>query len=330
MGIFSNFNNETEINVPVLEGYGPEQNGEMRIVRESFDDQLEVIKAFHALDMAEIAGNKAVMEGAGQDDIDVVMEAMIANAWTKIKEFFKKLMTKVGSYFEALVRMFDSMTKSTKDFVNKYESKLKVLKLDGFEYAIVEYNTAALESASVATAFNKVVAYVDGLSADDYKNDDKEKMIEKIKGLLVGQSGGVDDEEYANKLYAYFRKGVDSAEDNVEERPISVSSIIAEIKNTKAAENAGKAKKEALKIFADKVKEIEKCERSEAKRKTESESEINEQSALLKEYQGKMSLYSEANTAALKFFTAWSTAIKNRDADYKRVCLAAFSYKKKN
>lgn len=330
MGIFSNFNNETEINVPVLEGYGPEQNGEMRIIRESFDDQLEVIKAFHALDMAEIAGNKAVMEGASQEDIDVVMEGMIANAWTRIKEFFKKLMTKVSSYFEALVRMFDSMTKSTKDFVSKYESKLKVLKLDGFEYAIVEYNTAALESASVATAFNKVVAYVDGLSADDYKNDDKEKMIEKIKGLLVGQSGGVDDEEYTNKLYAYFRKGVDSADDNVDERPISVSSIIAEIKNTKAADNAGKAKKEALKIFADKVKEIEKCERAEAKRKTESESEINEQSALLKEYQGKMSLYSEANTAALKFFTAWSTAIKNRDADYKRVCLAAFSYKKKN
>lgn len=330
MGIFSNFNNETEINVPVLEGYGPEQNGEMRIIRESFDDQLEVIKAFHALDMAEIAGNKAVMEGASQEDIDVVMEGMIANAWTRIKEFFKKLMTKVSSYFEALVRMFDSMTKSTKDFVSKYESKLKVLKLDGFEYAIVEYNTAALESASVATAFNKVVAYVDGLSADDYKNDDKEKMIEKIKGLLVGQSGGVDDEEYTNKLYAYFRKGVDSADDNVDERPISVSSIIAEIKNTKAADNAGKAKKEALKIFADKVKEIEKCERAEAKRKTESESEINEQSALLKEYQGKMSLYSEANTAALKFFTAWSTAIKNRDADYKRVCLAAFFYKKKN
>ena len=330
MGIFSNFNNETEINVPVLEGYGPEQNGEMRIIRESFDDQLEVIKAFHALDMAEIAGNKAVMEGASQEDIDVVMEGMIANAWTKIKEFFKKLMTKVRSYFEALVRMFDSMTKSTKDFVSKYESKLKVLKLDGFEYAIVEYNTVALESASVATAFNKVVDYVDGLSADDYKNDDKEKMIEKIKGLLVGQSGGVDDEEYTNKLYAYFRKGVDSADDNVDERPISVSSIIAEIKNTKAADNAGKAKKEALKIFADKVKEIEKCERAEAKRKTESESEINEQSALLKEYQGKMSLYSEANTAALKFFTAWSTAIKNRDADYKRVCLAAFSYKKKN
>lgn len=330
MGIFSNFNNETEINVPVLEGYGPEQNGEMRIIRESFDDQLEVIKAFHALDMAEIAGNKAVMEGASQEDIDVVMEGMIANAWTKIKEFFKKLMTKVSSYFEALVRMFDSMTKSTKDFVSKYESKLKVLKLDGFEYAIVEYNTVALESASVATAFNKVVDYVDGLSADDYKNDDKEKMIEKIKGLLVGQSGGVDDEEYTNKLYAYFRKGVDSADDNVDERPISVSSIIAEIKNTKAADNAGKAKKEALKIFADKVKEIEKCERAEAKRKTESESEINEQSALLKEYQGKMSLYSEANTAALKFFTAWSTAIKNRDADYKRVCLAAFSYKKKN
>lgn len=330
MGIFSNFNNiETEIEVPVLEGYGPEQNGEMRIIRESFEDQLEVIKAFHALDMAEIAGNKAVMEGASQEEVDIVMEGMVANAWTRIKEFFQKLLAKVKSYFEALVRMFDAMTKSTKDFVTKYESKLKVLKLEGFEYAVVEYNTSKLDSTSVASAFNEVVSYVDGLDGDAYRSDDKEKMHETINGKLVGK-GPLDNEEYSNALYAYFRNGVDSPEDNVEERKISISSIINEMKTTKAADNAGKAKKEAMKIFSDKVREIEKLERNEAKKKTNSAEAIDKQSKALKEYQGKLSLYNEANTAALKFFSAWSAAIKKRDADYKRVCLAAFSYKKKN
>ena len=330
MGIFSNFYNEAEIEVPVLEGYGPEQNGEMRIVRESFEDQLEVIKAFHALDMAEIAGNKAVMEGASQEEIDIVMEGMVANAWTKIKEFFKKLLAKVKSYFEALVRMFDSMTKTTKEFVAKYENKLKALKLDGFEYAIVEYNNTALESSSVVKAFNEVVSYVDALSGEDYRKDDKEKMYEKINGLLVGASGGLDNEDYADKLYAYFRKGVSSSSDTVSERSIAIATIIAEIKNTKAADNAGKAKREAMKVFSDKIKEVEALERAESKTKTTTSEEIEKQSTALKEYQGKLSLYSEANTAALKFFSAWSTAIKNRDADYKRVCLAAFSYKKKD
>lgn len=329
MGIFSNFNIETEIDVPVLEGYGPEQNGEMRIVRESFEDQLEVIKAFHALDMAEIAGNKAVMEGASQEEVDIVMEGMVANAWTKIKEFFQKLLAKVKSYFEALVRMFDAMTKSTKEFITKYESKLKVLKLEGFEYAIVEYNNSALESTSVANAFNEVVSYVDGLSGDEYRSDDKEKIHETINGKLVGK-GALDSEEYSNALYAYFRKDVDSPEDTIDERKIAISTIITEMKSTKATDNAGKAKKEAMKIFSDKIKEVEKLERAKNKEKATTSEAIDAQSKALKEYQGKLSLYNEANTAALKFFSAWSSAIKKRDADYKRVCLAAFSYKKKD
>lgn len=329
MGIFNNNSYSNTVEVPVLEGYGFEQNGEMRIVREGYQDQLEVIKAIHSLDMADMGARKAVKEGASTYDAEVVLEGAMSNAWTKIKEFFQKLMTKLKSYFAALVRMFDAMTKSTKAFVTKYEAKLKALKnLSGFKYNMFEYENEKIDNDKTADVFANVNAYIESLGSG-VNVDDKEDIIDTIRGKIIGSSK-VSLDDFNEELFGYFRKGAKNEGDK-EDLDVSIFNIISIVKASKAASISQKAESAVVKEFNKKIKEIEGFEKEKvtAVGKSSSEQRGGLEEALKIE-QAKLSVYNEAKNEALKFYRAWASVIKERDSVYKSICLKAFSYKKKD
>lgn len=365
MSIFGKGYNNSTVTAPVYEGYGVDVNGDILAIIESFDDQLEIVKALHAIDMEELAMRSDVRQlresGADlyaievrQQQYEAVTEAMVKNAYQKIKEFFSKLWGKIRAFFESVVRYFNSLFKSSKEFATRYERDLKKLDLNGFKYKMHTYiNLDGVDKkvtdrkAKIEEVFAKLKE-VDGSEEkikelqekiDDLR-ENKDENAAKMRGKFVGKVTPLTQEEYAEVLYAYFRDGATS-DDDMEEQPVEIDHILNVLKDTKVKKEVETWAKKNDEVFSNILKDISEIERklSTAKEKdgryTVSHSD-NEASVPAKASSLALELLrlsasdvSVQKDIEMQFFRAWRTAYAERDAVYKRVCVAAFRYKRK-
>ena len=366
MSIFGKGYNNFTVTAPVYEGYGVDVNGDILAITESFDDQLEIVKALHAIDMEELAMRSDVRQlresGADlyaievrQQQYEAVTESMVKNAYQKIKEFFSKLWGKIKAFFESVARYFNSLFKSSKEFATRYEPELKELDLSGFKYKMHEYTNlddvdkkVTDRKAKIEEVFAKLKA-VDGSEEkieelkkkiDDLR-ENKDENAAKMRGEYVKKEGmRLTQEEYAEVLYAYFRNGATS-DDDMEEQPVEIEHILTVLKDTKAKKEVEDFAKKNNEEFSRIIREISEIERKLATAKekdgsyTVSHSD-NEASVPAKASSLALELLrlsasevSVQKDIEMQFFRAWRTAYAERNAVFKRVCLAAFRYKRK-
>jgi hypothetical protein len=263
-----------EVTAPVYEGYHAEVNGDILAIQESWEDQLAVIEALHALDMEELAMRsdvKALQESgaeaseieARQEAYEVVTESMGKDALEKIKAFFSKLWGKIKAFFKSVVRVFDGVVKNAQDFVKKYEGQIKGLNLRGFKYKMFNYTnidevkfmdadpkTEAEELYDLATKSSLQAendALADKLHEKTTKmKENKEDDLSEYRGKLIG-SGTLTAEQFGKELYSAFRGGAREKGD-ASEQEVHIQTIMDKIKS------AGDAKKKADE-FAKKVDE---------------------------------------------------------------------------
>ena len=109
-------------------------NGALRIATESVEELHDIfMTTFYATEQAELG---AVHEGVALENSSyaAVYEGAVADAFTKVKEFFKKLWDKVKAWLHNVKRFFDSLFMSGKDFVKKYKNDInKATNLKDFE-----------------------------------------------------------------------------------------------------------------------------------------------------------------------------------------------------
>ena len=119
------------------------------------DSELEVIEAFHAIDMAEIAGIKkinalreeAIMTGKdndneikyAEDEIDSVMEGLVTNAIGKIANQFEKVFQAYLDHASDLGHDTAELFIKNKKFIEEYEPKVKALKNKTITVKLYEY-----------------------------------------------------------------------------------------------------------------------------------------------------------------------------------------------
>lgn len=148
---------------PAYESYGNAIGGGMDALIEGFSDELAVIEAMHALDMAEIELTKkvrSIRESAEseEEEVDVeeeikeaeesyvvATEASMKDIWAKIKAWFKKLWEKVKAFFAGLIRGVAAFILTPKAFLKQYRDKLNALK--NFEVKVKTYEYDKLEDA---------------------------------------------------------------------------------------------------------------------------------------------------------------------------------------
>jgi len=348
MSIFGR--NTTNLTAPVFEGYSCENNGDLLAIQEGFEDQLAIIESIHALDMEELSLKrdlKILTESSAVEarmaEFEAVAEGMVKDVWAKIKTFLEKMWGKIKQFFASVVRFFDGMFKSGKEFATKYEKQLRKLNLSGYEYKMFKYTnldgdkaSTLLEVAEKEIEKKFAVPEPAGSKIEDLDkfidriDEERSDFFDSLRGTYATGSGSLDNEEFKEALFAHFRDGATDDNDK-EDVKINIGEIINVLKTNKDLKNAEDAIKDCDKIFEKKIKKVGEWEKASDKAvgdKTKSEHVRNVAARMVQVAQKEASLFSEAKTIALDWFRAWKEAVTERNNTYKAVCVNAFRYKK--
>lgn len=363
MSLFGGRSNYSTMEAPVFEGYDCLHNGDLRAIEEGYEDQLAIIEAIHEIDMAELDYNrdlKSLNESYG--DIDartnqytVALEGLVANAWEKIKKFFTNMWGKLKAFFDSVVRFFDSLFKSGKDFAEKYEKQLDRLSLTGYKFKMYDYSVESQvqKASDIFSAIqkfleNKKIYPTFALSAEnkdviektmETMSDDKENILDEFRGTMCGESSA-NKEEYSKKLFGLFRSGATSENDK-KDVSVDIKKVIADLKNTKISEAVNKTITDMNTVFTNYLKTLTTLENKISDSTNEKpasfkEGNITHTSATVTNMKGEATEYvrkcstffSECKEIALENFRTWKEAITERNTVYKSVCVGAFRYKK--
>lgn len=348
MSIFSNIGGSTPT-VPVIEGYGVESEGALVAVTESFQDRLAVMEAVHA---AELINLQAIKESGGEVDAlaqsgyVVAYESAVGNVFEKIKTFFKKLWQKIKSFFHALRRRFDLMFKDAISFVEKYESELKKLKLNGmkaktFDYSVDKGSAVDKVEGEATTIQAKFTSFIKDTKSNNMEaiNTSKETFEKTVDAAGVAAAKTIvstvtDMEDFDKALYGLFRGGAKGPEDKTEGN-VNINAIVTEIKGSKSLlKTIDSAATKVDKRYSTIIKEVEKAQKEAQDAIRERENGTNELNS--KRYENITSATSKLTKAIgaiqgveSKFFTAWRSAVEERNREYKSIIGKALSYKEK-
>jgi hemoglobin-like flavoprotein len=262
-----------EVTAPVFEGYGAEVNGDIIALQESYEDQLPVIEAIHAIDMAELSLRSVKESDASAEDIEsaekefeAVQENAVRKGVEKIKQFFLNLWGKLKAFLASVGRQFDALTKSGADFAKKYEKKLKEANLGSFKYKMHNYTDldspgfSDVEKTDVNAIINAAVDAVNG-----HKEEELIDLIRKVRenaadeenelrGHLVGK-GSLDASQFSKALYGLFRGGAQDKSD-AKEVSLDVNAVLAVLKDEKGKKEVIEFQKATDKDFSAAIKGI--------------------------------------------------------------------------
>lgn len=329
MGIFSNINTVgTDFDVPMAEGYSAEFNSELDIALESYDDQIAVVEAIYAYDMAELAESTgAVTEGAVKDKMK--------NIWLKIKEKLQALWAKVKAFFHRARQFMDALFMDANKFVAKYEKELTSRNLSGFKYKMYKYtNTLGEIGTETGTDVVTVVGNIKNIkSVEDGKKqlETLEKKIDDaddVRGNLVGDSS-VSAGDFANELYKYYRDGSGSKNEQQEES-INIKNIISDVKKlTSQKSNLVKAEGTINSNFNKLISGIDSASKKFGDIKFVEDEEVNKEIATIAVQVANKTttMYSGILNINLASISAWKSAVNEQLRTYKSVCLKALGYK---
>lgn len=331
MGVYSMTNKEMDLTAGIIEcSFEPGIEGAYAIVAESEANYNSIMQA---VGVAELA----VYESTGEE---MVYEAGDVKGFLgKVKEFFVNLWEKIKGLFKKFFAMFDSYTKSDKEFVNKYKKHLISVNVKDFKYKGFNFTVDAVEVGTADTAINGVITPAIGEESDlsdrakceaiIKAGEEKTELVEKMRGAAVKESS-LEASEFTKELFMKFRSGEDTKEelDN-----ISVTDQLMAISENSALKKAAeKAFKDLEKSIKDAIKVVDKLQSGLLKAipdktdKTVTEGRAlavkvcSNTAALLKD---KMSILQLVNGAKL-------TAIKDKNRQAKAICVSLMNYKAKN
>ena len=311
-------------NIPVVEGYGVEVNGDILAIQESYDDQLAIIEAMYEIDMTEIE-----YRSQGQEN-SVVCEATIKdkakNAWEKIKAFFKKLWAKLKAFFESMKRFVNGLFMSGYKFAQKYKSQLEKLKLSGFKYEMFEYTNLdeEIDLNNIDSANNYVKEMVDKIKQSSIEKgkqvitelrEMKDEHLNETRGFVVGKSP-LTSEEFKEEIYRFFRGGKTVKT----MQSVNINEVIKALLNKsqiKSVENLTKKIDNDLKDGLSKIDEL----------KNASDKDKQKESLYLEFANILSPMFRNFTDVQLEMIRAWKDALVERNNVYKKVCIAAFRHK---
>lgn len=248
------------------------------VTEESFDipfDGLDVamFESFRDFDVYRGAMPQALCTcyeayGLGQMDqekVEVTLEGLLADGFSKLKGFFKKIYDKIVGWLKGAYKFFETMIISNKKFVEKYEKELSTKEASKFKYSGYKWNDGELSKwrgkvsgtqKSAKEAFGTAVSAInaDGAkSADEgYKISDKKKAVDQALGVR-----GVGD--FKEKMTKAVRGGSSKSE-ITGFSAVSRDAMIKEITDEKSTlseiKEAANSVQEAANSYGDEVDKL--------------------------------------------------------------------------
>jgi hypothetical protein len=264
--------------VTAADGYGCDHMGSAFIAIEAFDDQLEIIKAIHAMDSVEIQAKKEVrvMQESFADRYDIsnkmdkyeaLYENFITDAWDKIVAFVKKVWEKVKAFFKSLVRVFDSLWLSGKEFAKKYKDKITALHNSGAlkDYKINTYvYTIDKEGVDPKKTFNRLYDVLTSKKAVPFSishvitaKTSMEEYAKRLKNdqesILKACRGDMSVENFRTSIFKALRNG----KQDKEELELSPSTVFGALIDDEVGSKLKEANSKADTFFSEYIKTIE-------------------------------------------------------------------------
>ena len=323
---------------------------------------LDVQVTHYVAECAQAGDDEYALE-AVQEKYESVLEAAGSSFIEKIKNAIKTLWGKVKAFFASVVRTLDGMTKSTEAFVKKYEKQLQTLNLHNFKYEMHTYTVEDLNIDYIGTFEQdqeKVIQVIvskigvrnqsssdSSLEAVDKQiekiREDKEKKLDEFRGSIIKQ-GPLDADDFRKEIQKSLRNGKEPSE--AEEVQVNVNKIIADVKGTaKLKTKIDKFQKDADKAFGNAIKMVDKLavafNKSSGSKDDKVQTTYGRADGSKGKYKTSTQMASRAATMANLIssaisakqavvntaITEWSSAVKERDAVYKKVLVKAFSHK---
>ena len=332
--MFNTTSREETFELPVVEGYGCEVNGNVDACIESFDDQLAVIEAMHALDIAEIEYGRKINalreSGADEEEIkevedeeEAVTEASIKEIFARIKEAILKLWAKIKEFFKTALMYFNSLILSGKDFVKKYKKQIEGCKpflYERYTYTVDSHTSPKKVLGNMKWAKEKV-GKMGAKQLDEFIDQIGDENADKCRAFFLKKSGEVSSDEFAKELFKEFRNGKDYKEEVMTGPAEYIKWLESESSSTTKV--IDEFKSDLDKLFNEKLNDIKTAENEQNK----SDKEINQKRA--KALSKVHSALAQYQSVSGQYINAWKNAVKEYDSTAKSICVRAIAEKKK-
>ena len=294
----------------------------------------------------------------------VYTEASIDGFVMAVKKFLLRIWDAISGLFKSFVQFMDKYTKSDKEFVKKYKSKVMAKTLDdkfsfnGYKFTIVEneIKNAIEEASKEPERFqnrNAVGSGNKGYNINKY-NQDISTHIEELRGRVLskfvsgkGKAGKYDLGEFTKELHQALRGGMETKEE-LDSKDIDTNNMLAELETSKdAKKKANEFLKAGKKSIDEGVKEIERKSNEMSRNfdhKTGSKlvdgdklGDNNTQRTNSQKYSHQMREISyylnhmkQSRAIVLQIEGAVLNALKERSRQYKACCIKIVNYKESN
>lgn len=262
---FEAFTSE-EDNIPVIEGYGYEDNGDIRIVSDMYDDMYSIMESIYEMDMAEVSyvhDVNAINKHHSGDDA-MLMEAQTSfkdkavnaakGGWEKLKAMVMKIIGKVKSFFNSMVKFLSDHTASNKKLAEQYKSSTAMGEATGYKYDLYKISTnVASEAKGILTQVtNSGLRGAGSLknacansTAEDIKKqsatlkENRESILNDIRTRISMSAGSVSASDFKTQTMRLLRGGQSS--------PTTIRMKVSDAAKDLGDEKIGKNITEAIK-----------------------------------------------------------------------------------
>ena len=262
MGFFSQGNYG---NVDYLENVNEDSrysgyNGAYRSLVEGYENDRIMFEAMLDYDFQEAA---LITEGVGSDELMALNENMITSFFSKLKELFKKLWSKIKAIFNGFIAKFSAKLGSdNKAFAKKYRTEIYKKNLTNFEtkYEKPSHIEEFITLDKCKSNYVDVEKYAKNTSASEIKNmvedyDAEEQETEALKNL----SGCPDvdsTKDFAKTIHEWCFEDKDTIEGDTE-----VKAALTHLENAdKTISNVKKAADKIGRAIENVIKDVDKMD----------------------------------------------------------------------
>ena len=231
-------------------------NGAYRSLVEGYENDRIMFEAMLSYDFQEAA---LITEGAGSDELMALNENMITSFFSKLKELFKKLWSKIKAIFNGFIAKFSAKLGSdNKAFAKKYRKEIYRKNLTNFE-AKYEKPSHIEEFITLNNARAKSIT-VGATNAGTLKSmvedwDEEEESVDALESLS-GCSDVDSTKDFEKTIHEWCFEDKDTIEGEAE-----VKDALNHLENAdKTISNIRKASDKIGRAIGNIIKEIDKMD----------------------------------------------------------------------
>ena len=331
MSMYFNKNGNIDASTIVTnEAYDIEIGGGLIAVQEAYQDIGDI--SGDVGDFEAKATDHYVAESANMTAFEPVAEGFFGNLYDKIVSAMKKLWEKLKGFFATAVRYFDGLFLSAKKFAEKYEDAIKDKELGGFKFTMHEYDLKAIKLGSIFTETSKsisekVSAVATASNVAEAQTSAKKKEIASaVMSKICGESVS-NSEAYSKALYKKLRKG------KTEKREITpnIGEVLSTLKDNEDLSECKDAQSDcddSFKEAIDRIEDLRKQHKDGSSDDSKNEKQRGHQADLAKLARARHEAFVKAKDIAMTAFSAYKSAVSERDSAYKSCLASALRYKK--